>query len=87
MMQFLERDPCMFSRFAFHVDFEDYSTDELCNITKLMLSRKQMTITDNAMEKLKGIYEKARKDSSFGNGRFVRKMPEESEMNLAKRVS
>ena len=46
-----------------------------------------MTITDAAMEKLKNIYETAREDSSFGNGRFVRKMLEEAEMNLAVRVS
>ena len=87
MKQFLDRNPGMASRIAFHVEFEDYSADELCDITKLMLSKKQMTATDAAMEKLRSIYENARTDSSFGNGRFVRKMLEEAEMNLAERVS
>ena len=87
MKHFLARNPGMESRIAFHVEFEDYSTDELCGITRLMLSNKQMTITDAAMEKLKNIYDIARADSSFGNGRFVRKMLEEAEMNLAERVS
>lgn len=86
MQQFLERNPGMASRIAFHVEFEDYSTDELCDITKLMLSRKQMIITDDAMEKLKNIYENVRNSSDFGNGRFVRKMLEEAEMNLAERI-
>ena len=87
MKAFLDRNSGMSSRIAFHVNFEDYSTDELCDITRLMLSRKRMTITDAAMEKLRKTYESARVDSSFGNGRFVRKMLEEAEMNLAERVS
>ena len=87
MKGFLDRNPGMSSRIAFHVEFEDYSVDELCDITRLMLSGKQMTITEAAMEKLKSIYESARGNRGFGNGRFVRKMLEEAEMNLAERVS
>lgn len=87
MGQFLDRNPGMASRIAFHVEFEDYSTQELCDITRLMLSRKQMTITDDAMEKLKKAYESAKGSSHFGNGRFVRKMLEVAEMNLAQRVA
>lgn len=87
MKGFLDRNPGMSSRIAFHVEFEDYSVDELCDITRLMLSEKQMTITDAAMEKLRSIYESARGNRGFGNGRFVRKMLEEAEMNLAERVS
>lgn len=56
-------------------------------MTRLMLSRKQMTITDEAMEKLKKLYERARNNRNFGNGRFVRKMLEGAEMNLAERVA
>lgn len=87
MKSFLDRNPGMASRIAFHVDFEDYTVNELCGITSLLLSKKRMTITNAAMEKLEGIYEKARQDRGFGNGRFVRKMLEEAEMNLAERVS
>ncbi len=87
MQQFLDRNPGMSSRIAFHVEFEDYSTHELCDITRLMLSRKQMRITDAAMEKLRKIYDSVKKSRDFGNGRFVRKMLEEAEMNLAERIS
>ncbi len=86
MKHFLDRNPGLLSRIAFHVEFEDYSTDELCDITKLMLSKKQMTITDAAMEKLRKNYESVRGSNDFGNGRFVRKILEEAEMNLAERV-
>lgn len=87
MKSFLDRNPGMASRIAFHVDFENYTVEELCDITRLQLSNRNMTITDSAMTKLEGIYEKARENRGFGNGRFVRKMLEEAEMNLAERVS
>ena len=45
-----------------------------------------MTITDAAMEKLRNIYESVRRSNDYGNGRFVRKVLEEAEMNLAERI-
>lgn len=86
MKQFLDRNPGLLSRIAFQVEFEDYTLDELCEITKLMLSRKEMSITDAAMDKLKKHFEGVLSSNDYGNGRFVRKMIEEAEMNLAKRV-
>lgn len=86
MHRFLDRNPGMLSRIAFQVEFEDYTTDELCDITKLMVSEKQMTITDAAMNKLRQNYDIVRGENDCGNGRFVRKMLEEAEMNLAERV-
>ena len=86
MDEFLERNPGMQSRIAFEISFEDYSTDELCEITRIMLSRKQMTATDAAMDKLRELYASARKEDDYGNGRYVRKVLEEAEMNLAERI-
>ena len=86
MHRFLNRNPGMFSRIAFQVEFEDYTTDELCDITKLMVLEKQMTITDAAMNKLRKTFDIAREESNYGNGRFVRKTLEEAEMNLAERL-
>ena len=86
MKEFLDRNPGLSSRIAFHVDFEDYTTDELCDITKLMLSRKQMSITDEAMGEMRKHYENVKGSIDFGNGRFVRKLLEEAEMNLAERI-
>lgn len=86
MKEFLDRNPGLSSRIAFHVDFDDYSTEDLCDITKLMLEKKQMKITETAMNKLRSIYEQARKSNDFGNGRFARKILEEAEMNQAERL-
>lgn len=66
--------------------FWDYTTDELCDIAKLMVSEKQMTITDATMNKLRKNFDIAREESDYGNGRFVRKILEEAEMNLAERI-
>lgn len=86
MRQLLDRNPGMLSRIAFQVEFEDYSTDELCDITKLMVSQKRMKITDEAMNKLRHNFDIVREESDYGNGRFVRKTLEEAEMNLAERI-
>lgn len=86
MKMFLDRNPGMRSRIAFSVEFDDYSVEELCEITKLMLSRKQMTVTEAGMKKLKKNFESVKESRDYGNGRFARKMLEEAEMNLAERI-
>ena len=86
MKEFLERNPGMSSRIAFHINFEDYSVEELCDITKLMVKRKNMQITDEAMAKLRADYEIVSNKTDYGNGRYVRKLLEEAEMNLAQRI-
>ncbi|MGO4864372.1 AAA family ATPase [Ligilactobacillus ruminis] len=86
MQRFLDRNPGMLSRIAFQIEFDDYTTEELCDIAKLMASKKQMTITDAAMDKLRENFDIVREESDYGNGRFVRKTLEEAEMNLAERV-
>ena len=86
MQEFLERNPGMKSRIAFQVEFEDYTVDELCDITKVMAKKKGIKVTKAAMKKLKDIYEYVYEETDYGNGRFVRKMLEEAEMNLAQRL-
>ena len=51
-----------------------------------MVDKKKMTITDSAMAKIRENVEAARKNNDFGNGRYVRKLLEEAEMNIAERV-
>lgn len=86
MKQFLSRNPGLSSRIAFHVNFEDYTVEDLIGITKLMISKKQMSITEDGMNKLRKHYESVNGSNDFGNGRFVRKLLEEAEMNLAERL-
>lgn len=86
MQEFMERNPGMKSRIAYRVKFDDYTVEELCDITRLMVSQKHLSITDAAMDKLRKIYEAVHNTSDYGNGRFVRKMLEDAGLNLAERV-
>ncbi len=86
MNEFLDRNPGLRSRIAFHLEFPDYSTGELCEIARSIGQTKGVTITDEAMKKLAVLFDAARNESDFGNGRYVRNVIERSRMNLAARV-
>lgn len=86
MEHFLEKNPGLRSRIAFHVSFPDYSAEELCGIARLIGKSKGVTLTESALQKLSLIFEEARKQSDFGNGRFVRNLIEQSKMNQAGRI-
>ena len=51
-----------------------------------MAGKKNLTVTDGAMKKLRETYDAVVKQNDFGNGRFVRNMLEEAEMNMAVRL-
>lgn len=86
MQGFLDKNPGLRSRIAFHVPFEDYTVDDLCAITRLMAGRKQLELTADAQEKLAGIYDSVREQKDFGNGRFVRNLLEKAQMAQARRL-
>ena len=86
MEGFLQKNPGLRSRIAFHVDFDDYSAEELCDISKLLARDKNMVFDDGAMEKLSGIYEIARTQADFGNGRYARNLLDKVRMKQASRL-
>ena len=86
MEGFLNKNPGLRSRIAFHVPFADYTSKELCQIASLIARNSGMTITYEAMFKLDTIFEAARRQGDFGNGRYVRNIFEQSKMNLASRL-
>ena len=85
MKELLEWNPGMKSRIAFHVSFDDYTENELLDITKLLAKDRGMKIDKKAEEKLLSIYADARKDKAFGNGRFARNLLEKAKFNQANR--
>jgi len=86
MEGFLRKNPGLRSRIAFHVPFSDYGTEELCLIAQKMGKESGVTFTDAALEKLSLLFEIARREQDFGNGRYVRNVLEQARMNLASRV-
>ena len=86
MEEFLQKNPGLRSRIAFQVPFDDYNTEELCDIARLRSSEIGFHLTQKAMEKLAAIFENARSQEGFGNGRYVRKVLENAKMNWASRL-
>lgn len=86
METFLQKNPGLRSRIAFHVPFDDYSTDELCDIARLTARKKGLQLSENAFEKLEQVFSAARGQEDFGNGRYVRNVIEKAQMAQAVRL-
>ena len=86
MEGFLQKNPGLRSRIAYHVPFDDYDTESLCEIAKLIAKQKGLSFTEEAYEKLSGLFDTARSESDFGNGRYVRNVIEKAKMAQATRL-
>lgn len=86
METFLQKNPGLRSRIAFHIPFADYNADELCSIAKLIADKKGLRLGANACEKLKSVFELAVNEDDFGNGRYVRNIIEKAKMVQAQRL-
>ncbi len=86
MNAFLDKNPGLRSRISRQVRFDDYSADELCQITKHIASQKGLSFTDEAMNKLEYIFELARQNTDFGNGRFARNIVETAQLAQVDRI-
>ena len=86
MEKFLQKNPGLRSRIAFHVPFADYTAEELCKIAQSMGKSKGVCFEEEALVKLTTAFEAARKQSDFGNGRYVRNLLEQAKMNQATRL-
>ena len=76
MKEFLESNPGLVSRVPYRVVFEDYTTEELVEISKVMAEEQGYMISEAALVKLSEIYESAKSRKDFGNGRYVRNVVE-----------
>ena len=86
MEEFLQRNPGLRSRIAFHVSFDDYNTEELCDIANLIAGKQGLKLTNKAQQKLADIFDVAKNEKDFGNGRYVRNVIERAKMAQACRL-
>ena len=86
MKDFLNRNEGLRSRIAFHVNFPDYTPDELTEIFKLMARRRGFEISEEVAEHCKQIFKRVAKKKNFGNGRFVRTLLEQAWLKQAQRI-
>ncbi len=87
MEEFLNKNEGLRSRIAFHLDFPDYTADEMTDIMKLMSKEHGYRLDDAAVEKCRLIFANACRQEDFGNGRFVRNLLEQAEMSQAHRIA
>ena len=86
MEKFYESNPGLSSRIANHVDFPDYSPEELLQIGKIMLEEQQYVLTPDA-EKVFLDYIKIRMQKPlFANARSIRNALDRARMRQANRV-
>ena len=87
MNEFISRNPGLRSRISFYVDFDNYSPDELFDITKLIAKNNGYKLADDAYETLAPIFENAFGTENFGNGRFARNLVEQAQLAQSVRLS
>ena len=86
MKYFLDHNEGLRSRIAFHIDFPDYTPDELTDIFKLMAKKRGYKISDEVAEYCRKIFKRVAKKKNFGNGRFVRNLLEQAWLKQAQRI-
>ena len=86
MQELLELNAGLKSRIANHVDFDDFTVDELIDIAKKVAKSQDYFINDNGINVLKDICQKEKDKDNFGNGRTVRTLIESAIENQSYRI-
>ena len=86
MEEFFSKNPGLRSRVPFSITFDDYSAGELVQITELEASKRGFSMSDEAKEKLGGIFDQVLDNPNMGNGRFCRNLVENAVLSYALRA-
>ncbi|MEX6429976.1 MAG: CbbX protein [Ferrimicrobium sp.] len=86
MDTFFSSNPGMSSRIAHHIDFPDYSIQELLAIAKLMLAAWQYRFSDEAQEVFARYLELRMTQPNFANARSVRNALDRTRLRQANRL-
>jgi len=86
MDKFYESNPGLSSRIANHIDFPDYTVDELLQISKLMLEDQQYQLTPDAEVALTEYIKRRKQKPLFANARSVKNALDRARMRQANRI-
>lgn len=86
MESFYESNPGLSSRVANHIDFPDYTTDELLQIARLMLEDQQYRMTAAAEQVLREYIDRRKQLPLFANARTITNAIDAARMRHANRM-
>jgi len=86
MDKFYESNPGLSSRIANHIDFPDYTVEELLKIAKIMLDEQQYQLTPQAEIALSEYIRKRKERPLFANARSVKNALDRARMRQANRI-
>mmetsp|Transcript_32158 Transcript_32158/g.74024 ORF Transcript_32158/g.74024 Transcript_32158/m.74024 type:complete len:230 (-) Transcript_32158:174-863(-) len=86
MDKFYESNPGLSSRVANHVDFPDYTSEELVQIGKLILEEQQYVLTSEAEKALYKYIDRRKELPHFANARSMRNALDRARMRQANRI-
>jgi probable Rubsico expression protein CbbX len=86
MDKFFTMNPGFRSRIAHHIDFPDYSSEELLNISDTMLARQNYTFAPAAREAMEKYITARRGQPYFSNARSIRNALDRARLRQAGRL-
>jgi probable Rubsico expression protein CbbX len=86
MDRFFQSNPGMRSRIAHHLDFPDYSPDELLAIAKLMLAQQNYRFSSEAEQAFSEYIKRRMQQPHFANARSMRNALDRSRLRQANRL-
>ncbi|MDR1357757.1 MAG: AAA family ATPase [Coriobacteriales bacterium] len=86
MEALLHQNAGLKSRIKFIVNFPDYSDEEMLMIAERTAKQYGYALAGGIREKVMSMIAEARRDETFGNGRWARSLIEQAELNLADRL-
>ena len=86
MDKFYESNPGLSSRIANHIDFPDYTVNELLTIAKMMLEEQQYQLTSQAEIALTDYIARRKQKPLFANARSIKNALDRARMRQANRI-
>ena len=85
MDRFIQSNPGLYSRFKYHIEFPDYTSQELMQILRAMLHEKQYRMDEQASQIAERLIKRVmiKKPTEHGNGRLVRNLLEDAILKKA----